>query len=1109
MADNKNKFGEVNVENMKKALAVVNAYSKETKKINSIMQAQNEAWNGISSAVFGISGADWFDKVPKTTEELAKQHSKIKEIDAQLQIAGKSLNDAFSASLPDMQKKAKDLSESIGASFRKRAGLVSVDLTKAFDIKNPEKFKGAISEIVDEIGNINGDFNKTTDLIKKLPKELQKNKKLIQEIRDYAEEENKYKVEHSKILEEDFDFLNAVHDKHMKQKILEAIAENKIDQLLEHEGFEALQILNTNENIAAAISESGRAFIMFNDEAKLAKQTLSETHKSVIDIKKGLVSIGKNLASGIIDRMLEFDKVIHDTQKTTGIMFTENAAAMTTLTRKTSEFGMSIGQTAEFMGAMGDELRTTDFNVLGKAADDLKAVQLATGMASENLSAMAGEMMRNGAGSEEVKKAMEDANVTAKQFGVSSKKVLDGMGRNITKMRTMGFTGGEKSLTKMVATAERLRMNVDEIFDVAKKARSIEGAMEMAAELQLAGGSFANINPMDLLSAARKGPAELQKILTTMGGDIGKFDKDTGKMTFDPVDVDRLQIVADATGQSLDSIQKMIEKNAQDNQKVKYLPNLQFDGLTDKDGKKIDADAVKNTLLDSIDGKTGLVIKGSIMDKAGITDLANITDEQMQAVMRDEAAKAANLEEQAKQNQGFSDAMTAMKDALLNIFTYLQPVVTGLTTIFQGIAKFLNVLGPFAPILLGLIVALAVLPMLIGAMGKLAFSMNPKNLASVFKSGGVEGALRDRAAGGGGSSPVQNLSNDTKVSNTGGGFKTFMTNLKEGLVQFGSDAAKVLKGAGTLALSIVMIGSSLGVLALLFSKVSPSLLLAFGAAIIELSVAMFIMSKISKGISLTDLAKAAAGLLMVSIALIPFSVVAEIFGKVDWMKVLAGIGILALIVLGLMGLGMMMMGPQLIGLLLGVGILVGIAASLALVGLSFLALASGLSALSTVDWNAFSGIGPALLGVTVALGAFALAGLMFVNPIMLVGMALMIGTLLAISLVLIPLAMALDMGGKGLTSMADGVVKLSDSLQKLDFEKLDKLKEFSSEMASAASGGAVAEAMGKLAEAMASFGSGGGAGGGGGTSQPVIVELRLPNGGVLQTEITEYLAKRG
>ncbi len=33
-------------------------------------------------------------------------------------------------------------------------------------------------------------------------------------------------------------------------------------------------------------------------------------------------------------------------------------------------------------------------------------------------------------------------------------------------------------------------MNVDEIFDVAKRARNIEGAMEMASELQLAGGSF-------------------------------------------------------------------------------------------------------------------------------------------------------------------------------------------------------------------------------------------------------------------------------------------------------------------------------------------------------------------------------------------------------------------------------------------------------------------------------------------------------------------------------------------------------------------------------------------------------------------------------------------
>jgi hypothetical protein len=85
----------------------------------------------------------------------------------------------------------------------------------------------------------------------------------------------------------------------------------------------------------------------------------------------------------------------------------------------------------------------------------------------------------------------------------------------------------------MAAKAEMLRIKVDSIFDVAKRARTIEGAMDMASQLQLAGGSFSRINPMELLSAARRGPEELGKILTSMGGDVGSWVKDmNGNETF-------------------------------------------------------------------------------------------------------------------------------------------------------------------------------------------------------------------------------------------------------------------------------------------------------------------------------------------------------------------------------------------------------------------------------------------------------------------------------------------------------------------------------------------------------------------------------------------------
>jgi hypothetical protein len=253
----------------------------------------------------------------------------------------------------------------------------------------------------------------------------------------------------------------------------------------------------------------------------------------------------------------------------------------------------------------------------------------------------------------------------------------------------------------------------------------------------------------------------------------------------------------------------------------------------------------------------------------------------------------------------------------------------------------------------------------------------------------------------------------------------------------------------------------------------------------------------------------ALGMLIVGAALIPFAFAAQMMSEVDWMNVLIGIVILTAVVIGLMLLGAMMTGPQLIGLIIGIAILVAVALSLLLVGAAFMVLAAGLNALATVEWAAFSGIGPALAQVAGGLALFALAGLLFVNPIMMLGMMLMIGTLLAISLVLIPLALALEMGGKGLDSMASGVMKLSDSLSKLDFEKLGQLKEFSQSMALASLAGGAMSAMVAVVEAIGKMGGGGGAkgeGGGGGT-KTLVVQLKMPSGRVLEEHIIRDLEK--
>jgi len=1096
----------INPAQYQEAIKRVDQLYKRQKDLNKMTDTYKSVWEGISATIFGVSGADWWDKVPKTTEDLVKQAKMLDQMNSHLDDIGDNLNKKLSVSIKAMGEGLEKNLEGFISSFRSKTEIIS------------SSFKGVsenltFTEQQDMIDLLTEKSKKFSDMSEtnknKLSKLIEKTKLQEDDIAKVLEKSHTDSDKFYEKLKKELPEINKIKDEGLQTDLLMALASKDIAKFLDKHGDKGIEVLSLNKDIFESIQQEVEEYKKANFEVKKMTEELAKPDKEVFKIGRGLTAIAKNIASGIIPKMLEFDKIIHDTQKTTGIMFTENAARMTELTVKTAKFGMSIEDTAAFMGTLGEELRTIDFNVLSQATDDLKAIQLATGMSAESMGVMAGEMMRMGDSSETVRDAMSDANVMAKRFGVSSKKVLEGISRNITKMRTMGFQGGEKSLMKMVATAERLRMNVDEIFDVADKARNIEGAMQMAAELQLAGGSFANINPMDLLASARKDPAALQKILTTMGKDIGNFVKNAnGEMeyVFDAVDKDRLQIVADATGQTLDSIQKGIQKNAEDAKKMNLMPDITFEGLKDKDGKAIDPDSIKNTLMDSVD-MTGKVLEGSVLDKAGIKNLGEITQEQAKKIMQDQIEKDKNLEKQAKQNQGFQDALTAFKNTFMNLLTVFEPVIEALTSAIQWLID-----NKWALFTVAIIAMAAKLPALIAGMGKMAGGLADvgTKFGSMFKKGGVKdlfkGGMRPAISGTEGAGKDALATKVTKTEDLSKGVKgprgkSGLETLAKGLKAMGGKG--VMKGILATALA--------GPALLLFLPAVPGLLVLAGVGAVEkLVVAGF--RAIAKGFGVMgrnfkDILLGSAAMALVGVSLGVFALAVGMFATIEW-ETLAKAGVALIGLVGALTIvGLLMSGPGGLALVVGAAALIVVAASLAIASLGLMAFAASMTLLSGVEWSVLGMMGTTLLGLVGPLLAFSLAGLMFANPITMFGMMLMVGTLASISAVLIPLSEALDIGGKGLDAMSSGVLTLSDALSKLDFEKLDKVKEFSQAMAVASLAGGAMSSMVAVIEAIGKIGGGKEEGGKPREDRNIVIQLKMPSGRVLEEHIVRDIDK--
>ncbi len=970
------------------------AYKKALKQIDDLVKKQSilkkstdslkDSWSSISSELFKIDGASFFEDVKKTPAEVAKIGEEVLKLQDDFKILGKK----FSESL-DTSEKAQMIRSSLVGAFEEAK-------------QSASSFYGNSEAKARHIQITQDAFNKKLtrhwDIMK------QNNTELATISGDVA------------------------------KTILEQIAAGKTNEEI------LLKTGDAGRQILAAMTENKEEALMFArsmnqaaDGAETLRKSATETSKEFNLIKGFSEGIATQLKKGMIPSLMKFDNVLHDVQKNTGIMMDTlgNSQKFSDLTIKATQFGVSVEEAGQQMANMSKELNTTNFGVLSKATEDFLAIEGATGAASGDITNIAGELMRMGESSGQVKDFMEGADQEARKFGVSSSKVIGGIGRNIKKIREMGFVGGEKSLTKMAITAERLRMNMDETFDTAKRARSIEGAMDMAAELQLAGGSFANINPMDLLAAARKGPAELQKILTGMGKDIGHFSQETGKYEFDPIDVDRLQMVSEATGQSMESLQNMIQKNAEDTEKLNPFQGM-IDGLKDAD-QEIAKSALSDMMKRGKDGKMEIDVNNDMAKKMGITDLAKITPEMMNNILEQKNRDAQTLEEQNKRNQSLSKSWDNFINALMSVMSAFQPILEVLTTIMQGITSAFTEVASWGNgwgkwILAGLVsfgvlfgtnVGLLVGKFL-GGFGNIAKAItNPKKAIGGLM-GKLQGGAPDISATEAVGKKGMDMANmwetiKNKISSIATGIKDVVSGVLGFIVDvvknITSAVSEIIKGVGGVLKSII------GVLKDVVSGIGD--------------IFVTLMSSVGKGI--TAFASSAAVGLAILTPFIPIIIVltAVIIGLAFAFKIFAeGLAALAPVVTAVFN-----------------GIATVVLAVGNAVSMVINTIADSIVKLSNINVAN-------LFALALGLGALSLALMAFGAGSLVGGIASLFGggmfeqiTMMAM------LAPAIETLAVSLNSIADGITKISAAAENLSLEKLEKLKELSETMAKASSSG--------------------------------------------------------
>lgn len=180
-----------------------------------------------------------------------------------------------------------------------------------------------------------------------------------------------------------------------------------------------------------------------------------------------------------------------------------------------------------------------------------------------------------GVGSIEATDITNKAIATAGRYGAVVSKLLPTVQSNIEKINTYGFKNGVDGLAEMVAESQVLGYNMNNVFLASDKAFTPEGAIEMAAKLQMIGGATSKLlDPFQLMYMAQNDVEALREELVKTAESAVSFNDATGEFGISPAERLRLKAMAEATGQDYDNLAETAVKAAKRTQAIGKLGGI-------------------------------------------------------------------------------------------------------------------------------------------------------------------------------------------------------------------------------------------------------------------------------------------------------------------------------------------------------------------------------------------------------------------------------------------------------------------------------------------------------------------------------------------------------
>lgn len=175
----------------------------------------------------------------------------------------------------------------------------------------------------------------------------------------------------------------------------------------------------------------------------------------------------------------------------------------------------------------------------------------------QNLVAMYPEFEKVGLGASDAQEKIAAAGKAALGLGLQAQKATKDLSTNLSKLNEYGFKNGIEGLASMTRKATEFRMSMDEAFKIADKVMNPEGALDLAANLQVLGGAIGDFNdPLKLMYMATNNVEGLQDALIGATGGLALYNEEQGRFEITGINLRKAKAMADSLGISYQEFSK-------------------------------------------------------------------------------------------------------------------------------------------------------------------------------------------------------------------------------------------------------------------------------------------------------------------------------------------------------------------------------------------------------------------------------------------------------------------------------------------------------------------------------------------------------------------------